>query len=459
MIITLLSLIGTGLALLSCEDRDYQGSILIVQAAEGEGLEGSDLLVCDPEGHGEPVSLLPAEFYRIGSPEVSYDGQKVLFEGKRGPGDPWQIWEFDLAEEKLSRVTNLEADCRHPAYLPGDRVVYGRFEKTGSLPGYHVLETCGLGGEGREQITFAPVDFSHPTVLKDGRVLVVSRQVYPDEKPPQLMVMRPDGTKSELFYASQRGMIRAQRACETEEGTVVFLESSKDGRHEAGLSSVAYSRPMGGQQDLSKGLNGDVLSARLNSEEGLLLSYRSEEGEPFGIYSYDPGHEDPLKPVYNEAGVQALEAVTIRPRKRPKKLPSEVNREMGTALLMCQDANLEGFTHPGSSTEEEKDKRKAVSIELLGTGGALGTARLENDGSVYLKVAADVPFRIQTLDSSGSTISGPSSWISLRPNERRGCVGCHAGHERVPENRQPLAVRKEPVQIPEVGAIMANTLN
>ncbi len=73
---------------------------------------------------------------------------------------------------------------------------------------------------------------------------------------------------------------------------------------------------------------------------------------------------------------------------------------------------------------------------------------MEDDGSVYLKIKADTPFRMQTLDEEGNLIQGPSSWLQLRPNERRGCVGCHAGHTRAPDNRQPLAVQKEPIEIP-----------
>jgi hypothetical protein len=36
----------------------------------------------------------------------------------------------------------------------------------------------------------------------------------------------------------------------------------------------------------------------------------------------------------------------------------------------------------------------------------------------------------------------------LRPNERRGCVGCHEDPELVPANRVPLAVKKNPVGVP-----------
>jgi hypothetical protein len=73
---------------------------------------------------------------------------------------------------------------------------------------------------------------------------------------------------------------------------------------------------------------------------------------------------------------------------------------------------------------------------------------VENDGSFYLKVMADTPFRIRMLDKNNNIVSQPCSWLWMRPNERRGCVGCHDDPELVPFNEVPLAVRKDPVIVP-----------
>ena len=117
-----------------------------------------------------------------------------------------------------------------------------------------------------------------------------------------------------------------------------------------------------------------------------------------------------------------------------------------SGLLLCQDINFSGYDH----LKKDSLISKGVKMEILGLEASLGIVDVEKDGSVYLKVVADTPFQIQTLDENGNVVNGPGSWIYIRPNERRGCVGCHQGNEIVPDNRQPLSVLKEPVVIPQL---------
>jgi hypothetical protein len=209
------------------------------------------------------------------------------------------------------------------------------------------------------------------------------------------MVMRPDGTKIELFYESAKDMAIVPDAAvfETADGRIAFMEKTLDSEEGTQWLSVSYDNPMGSRA-------------------------------PFDAKSES-----------------RMSSVVCETRPRPKKLPSAVDTEVETALLVCMDANLTG----GEANETQE---RSTKIELLGLQGSLGTVDLEKDGSVYLKIQADMPFRMQTLNTEGKVVQGPSSWLQMRPNERRGCVGCHAGHTRVPDNRQPLAVQKEPVEIP-----------
>jgi hypothetical protein len=115
-----------------------------------------------------------------------------------------------------------------------------------------------------------------------------------------------------------------------------------------------------------------------------------------------------------------------------------------TGQIMCQNIN---FTGLGVSSDS-RISGKARKIEILGIDSVLGIVPVEPDGSFYLKIIANEPFRFQTLDENDKVINGPGAWLWLRPNERRGCIGCHEDRNLAPENNVPLAVKKQPVNIP-----------
>jgi hypothetical protein len=179
------------------------------------------------------------------------------------------------------------------------------------------------------------------------------------------------------------------------------------------------------------------------ASDKLLVSYRPSETDHYALYEFDPETKVLGKSVFNSPDYDAVEAVVVRIHERPKKLPSEVDSGVKTGLLLCQDINL-----PEMRPSVNNSLSKASRIEILGIDSTLGVVQVSADGSFYLKIMADKPFRIQTLDVNGRVLNKPCGWLWLRPNERRGCVGCHEDHEQVPENRVPLAVKNLPVNIP-----------
>lgn len=450
--ITAFALVWIWLSASSCDPYEFEGKILIVRSPATENESGSHFSLLNPEdGETRPLTL-GEEFFLVGSPDVSFDGERLLFEAKRNSNDPWQIWELHLRNTDLKQVTGVDSNCRFPAYLPDGRIVYSRYVEDEIISGYHVLETCELNGNNRMQITFDPVDYTNSTVLSDGRLLCTAKEVFPAGKEVQLMVMRPDGTKIELFYETESRTIQAHEASETREGHVLFSERSDQKGTDSKLVSVRYNNPLGSRDELTFDSMGDFKSVTPGLKGEIMTTFRSEDQGVYGLYAFAPDLDPTLRPLCNDPQYNIVDAKLLVPRDRPKKLPSAVDPDQETALLLCQDANL-------IAAEDKGIEKKAVKVQLLGLQGSLGEADLEEDGSVYLKVAADIPFRMQTLDEDGSLVQGPSSWINLRPNERRGCVGCHADHDRVPINRQPLAVQKAPVEITKYGkAVMADAL-
>ena len=84
---------------------------------------------------------------------------------------------------------------------------------------------------------------------------------------------------------------------------------------------------------------------------------------------------------------------------------------------------------------------------MFGLNEVWGDVPIEEDGSFYIEITADTPVRLRTISENGQVVRGPSSWIWVRPNERRGCVGCHEARGLTAENQVPLAINKPPVSL------------
>jgi hypothetical protein len=69
----------------------------------------------------------------------------------------------------------------------------------------------------------------------------------------------------------------------------------------------------------------------------------------------------------------------------------------------------------------------------------LGYVPIEPDGSVRVKVPANVAFRIAILDANARRIaSNHTSWLQLRPGEVLACNGCHQGGAGISHGRADL---------------------
>jgi hypothetical protein len=391
-----------------------------------------------PEGS---LKVLTSDFYSARSPRVSYDGKYLLFAAQQKQSDIWQIWEMDLDNLKTRQVTASKENCTDPAYLPLGRIVFSKIAANDTLKAGHSLFTCNIDGSNMSRITFNPHSYLAANTLADGRILTIGRQVFPEAGMPVYMVLRPDGTKSELFYNGSEGSKLTGQAVETGNGRIVFIESDKNNPDNGNLVSISYNRPLHSRINLSAEIKGDFHSVYPLKPGKLLVSYRQSEADRYALFEFDTETKTLGKALGRDNEYDVLEAVVAGKHDRPKKLPSEVDMGVKTGLLLCQDINVLNILPSGSMP---KSKR----IEIVGTDSTMGSVDVEGDGSFYLKVIADKPFRIQTVDKDGHVVKSPCGWIWLRPNERRGCIGCHEDPEMVPGNRVPLAVKKSPVKIP-----------
>lgn len=103
----------------------------------------------------------------------------------------------------------------------------------------------------------------------------------------------------------------------------------------------------------------------------------------------------------------------------------------------------------------------------------LGYTPIEPDGSVKVKIPANVPFALSILDAEGKRIGGRhQNWLQLRPGEEANCTGCHTANSELPHGREsaqaPSAYlgalgngvafpNTEPSLSPDLGESMAET--
>jgi hypothetical protein len=395
-------------------------------------------------GREASLKVLTEDFYSACSPNISYDGRSMLFTAQQKQDESWQIWEMNLNDHKCRKITSFNENCTDPVYLPGGRLVFSKLTVNDTVKSSHCLYVCNLNGSGLRQITYSPADNYATTVLKDGRLLTLSRQLLPDKEDPVMIVMRPDGTKADLFYKSDKSRTLIGGAHETSDGRILFIESDKEGLPDGDLVSINYNRPLHTRLDLTSGIEKDFCSILPLGPDKYLVSCRSSASEHFSLFEFDPEKQSIGQKVFSDPDYDVVDAVLVEEYERPKKLPSEVDLQVKTGLLLCQDIN---FLNP-LLPDNFSDTRKALKIEVLGVDTTYGVVEVEKDGSFQLKAMADTPFRIRTLDEMGNAVNGPCSWLWLRPNERRGCIGCHEDPELVPENKVSLAIRKPPVIIP-----------
>src|SRR5690606_18832343 len=70
----------------------------------------------------------------------------------------------------------------------------------------------------------------------------------------------------------------------------------------------------------------------------------------------------------------------------------------------------------------------------------IGYVPIEPDGSVKVKLPADIAFNFEIVDANGRRLSGPlgarhQNWLQLRPGEERQCQGCHTSDSDIAHGR------------------------
>jgi len=404
----------------------------------------SRIVAMDADANDGGVRVLTAEFHSARAPMVSPDGRRLLFSGRRHEDDPWQIWEMRLNDGRTRLLTPGPGWYTDPAYLADGRVVLSG--RPGAATDAFALYTTAGTGAGLMRITFHLDRDLGSQVLQDGQVLFVSSPADQVNAGARYLVTRPDGTGLRLFYRSADQSRPGGRAWETEDRRVVLVE--RGGRGSAAgvggrLVALAEARPLHSRVELSDRVAGSFHSLHPLESGNLLVSYRPAGGRNFSLYEFDPVAQRLEGVLSDDPAYHAVEPVVAAKRARPKTFFSVVDSAVKIGELYCLDANLSSLP-PARASRASMGQR----LRMRGLDGLLGEVPLAADGSFYIELPADLPVTLETVDDRGQVVRGPSAWLWVRPNERRGCVGCHQDPELAPANRVPNALMGAPVALP-----------
>jgi hypothetical protein len=420
-----------------------EGSLIFTQVSvQGSGAAEADapsrIAMIEPGRASADPQVLTKDFHAAASPSMSYDGRKMVFAARKTAGDTWQIWEMDLSGRKTRQITSCASDCIDPVYLPDGRIAFSRRSSSDNPEVFYELVTCKSDGSDNKRITHHPGSDVLSSVLSDGRIVVSSLRSPDARSGAMMLVMRPDGTKTELYYRNPGGWHSSSRFYESPDGRVVFTETDTSGASQ--LVAVSLGRPLGSRTGLSEVTEGDAISVYPVSESKWVVAWR-KPGQPHsGLYYFDvlAGKIEGL--IHEDPEWLAADPVAVGVRRLPRVLPSPVDEKKETGAFICLDADNSDLLPAGG----QAPGIRSSSVQLFGTDGMIAEIPLLADGSFYADVPADTPIRFQTIDEKGAVVRGPSAWVWVRPNERRGCVGCHENRELAPDNRLPLAILGEP---------------
>lgn len=386
--------------------------------------KGAQLLLVHA-GLAEP--LISGGFAATADANVSFDGSRVLFAGKKTAVDPWQIWELTLADKSVRQVTHGSTDSIRPLYLPGWRLVYSsRTPKGFQLQSARINDSPAFNEvEPPEMRDIFPLTYSNANavpddVLADGRILFEAGFPLGAGATPEMFLVYSDGSGVES-YRCDHGIAR-WGGRQLSSGDVVFTHGASLGR---------FTSPLAHEQAVSAShvdYAGEL--AEMPSGEWL-LSVRTPPKAHYSIESMQPGARA-MKEVLSRTGEDLVQPVLLAPLTRPHRHPSALH-PWHYANLLALDARI-------SRDGALKGIPTFVQLETQDTEGhpvAIGTAPVEPDGSFFVKVPGDKPIRVALLDSRGKLLRQERGWFWSRGGEQRICVGCHTGPERASENRVP----------------------
>lgn len=467
----------------------------------GNLFEGGGAMKTIDFGNGGAVKTLltvPKGIAR--DPQVHFNGTEIVFAMRRNVDEDYHIWQIDSDGSGLKQLTRARGVSDFdPIYLADDSIVFSSTRE----PKYNMcsrdsaanLFRMDADGANIHQITKNTLFDNHSTAMADGRILY-ARWEYVDRNfgdAHGLWTVNPDGTNQAVYWGNNTAVpgavFNAQEIPGTEQilcvlgphhdrlwGAMAIIDRrlGTDGR-----KPVIRTWPADAIDPIRSGgafdcdLHARTVKLKYEdpwplSEKYFLCSRMTGKGEQTGIYLVDIFGNEIL--LHTEAS-GCYDPMPVKGKPRPPRIASRRDFESSKGYFFVGDV-YEG-THmrgvPRGSVKylrvvESPQKRHwskglwhgqgytapAMNWHSLENKRILGTVPVEEDGSAYFEVPADVFVYFQLLDENKMMIQSMRSGTVAQPGEHTGCIGCHDQRHKTPlasESKTPKALLRSPSKL------------
>lgn len=466
---------------------------------------GGRLLALDGLRPGGRVRQLaperPGSFWR---PDLSFDGQRVLFCYKPHDGKSFHLYETNLDGTGLRQLTDGDYDDIDPLYLPDGHILFtttrgNSHVRCGPFIYSYILARCDADGRNIYLISYNGEPDYVPALLNDGRV-IYSRWEYTDKplwRVQSLWTTNQDGTHTSAFWGNQS--VWPDHLCEPRpipgsnrvmfsgvghhdwfSGSIGIVDPAKGRNFPQGLTKVTADLrwpecstppvdPIESPHYHASGPYTGYKTPYPLTAEDFLVSARGADGK-FRLYLMDVhGNRE----LIFEGAHQVWHALPIRRRAAPPRQPDLVawpgtgkdRRPAKPGVFYCGDVyegvpdlqrgavkwlrvwQLDYKTYT-TWTKTYRHSGPPVSIvQEEGVKRILSEVPVESDGSAYFQVPAGRSLYFQLLDQDYRCLHTMRSFTGAMPGERRSCVGCHEHHSAAPPSATGLALRRPPSEL------------
>ncbi|HVZ21643.1 MAG TPA: hypothetical protein VG871_11300, partial [Vicinamibacterales bacterium] len=380
----------------------------------------------------------------------------------------------------IKQISFNQSSDRDATVLSSGRIAWSRWDHAPGNDGIHLYTSNPDGTDlqllyganshntGTPQANGQPsiIQFVHPREMMDGRILTIVRPYTNVDFGGDLVIIDTktyvENTQPVLASAGMSGPAQT-RATTNDVRTI-------PGPSPGGRFNSAYPLWDGTGRILTSWtqcrLLDDATATIVPCTDSRLSDPNAKVGPPiYSVWMFDPNQNTFLPIMTPTEDVMITDVVAAQPRATlppvilDKTAPGDLDADFVSQSVGVLDIksvydfdgvdtatpNLATVANPQLRTADQRPARflrieKAVSLPdrevrdidnaAFGVTGymreILGYAPIEPDGSVKVKVPANVAFQISVLDANGRRISpSHNNWLQVRPGEVLTCNGCH----------------------------------